>query len=33
MQLTPSLSGDVRLELTSQRALPTGALEIFYTVS
>jgi dihydrofolate reductase len=33
MQLTPSLNSDVRLKLNSQRALPTGAVEIFYSVS
>jgi dihydrofolate reductase len=33
MQLTPSLSADTQLKLRSQRALPTGAIEVFYSVS
>jgi dihydrofolate reductase len=33
MQLTPALNDDVKLKLKSQRALPTGAVELFYTVS
>jgi dihydrofolate reductase len=33
MQLTPSLSADTRLKLKAHRALPTGAIEIFYAVS
>jgi riboflavin biosynthesis pyrimidine reductase len=30
MQLTPSVNTDIGLKLTSQRALPTGAVEIRY---
>jgi dihydrofolate reductase len=33
MQLTPTLSTDARLKLRAQRALATGAIEIFYSVS
>jgi dihydrofolate reductase len=33
MQLTPALSADAKLKLSSVRALPTGAVEIFYDCS